>query len=239
MGLKKTDDQKRIVFLRLFTRELIKNIFKEELIQTNIQAERIKQKYLEPVLSSDEAIMKVVENPAFHVSRYDVDELPYEKKITPRKKLFRKPMIQRIRIPKGDLPRNFLEKIKKKRGRVPIREMPKTELNALQNIRPQSQLRPSSFNLGKIELLLKDNFVQSIECLGPGQNILIKRQNQITPTRLILNSEEIKNIINNFSQNAKIPIVGGVLKAAVGNLIISAVISEFVNSRFIINKISV
>ncbi len=41
-----------------------------------------------------------------------------------------------------------------------------------------------------------------------------------------------------FSQNARIPITNGILKAAVGDLIISAVISDFAGSRFVINKIN-
>jgi len=54
----------------------------------------------------------------------------------------------------------------------------------------------------------------------------------------ITNDKTLNNIINYFSQKAKIPIVGGILKAAVKNTIISAIFSEFVGSRFLINKIT-
>jgi hypothetical protein len=45
-------------------------------------------------------------------------------------------------------------------------------------------------------------------------------------TKIILSQGEIMQIINNYSQQARIPLVGGILKAAVGNLLISAIISE-------------
>jgi hypothetical protein len=48
----------------------------------------------------------------------------------------------------------------------------------------------------------------------------------------------VNNIINRFSQQAKIPLLGGILKAAVGDLLISAVTSEFVGSRFIISRLN-
>ena len=66
----------------------------------------------------------------------------------------------------------------------------------------------------------------------------MKRYNQPNVTKVILDQPEISMIIEMFSREARIPVVGGILKAAVGNLVISAVISDFVGSRFIINKIS-
>jgi len=65
-----------------------------------------------------------------------------------------------------------------------------------------------------------------------------KRYNKLNQTPVGLTQNEIENIINEFSKQAKIPLVRGILKAAVGNLIISAVASEYVGSRFIINKMN-
>ena len=66
----------------------------------------------------------------------------------------------------------------------------------------------------------------------------IKKYNKISTTRITLDQTEITDLLHTFAKQAKIPIVGGILKAAVGDLVISAVISEFVGSRFIINKIT-
>jgi hypothetical protein len=96
--------------------------------------------------------------------------------------------------------------------------------------------RPVGFGVRQLEVLLQDASVQSVECPGPGKNVLVKRRNRINMTRLQLTKEEIIKVINEFARQARIPIVGGILKAAVGDLIISAVISEYAGSRFIINK---
>jgi len=93
-------------------------------------------------------------------------------------------------------------------------------------------------NLGKLNLLSKDKAVTMIECAGPGKFIIIKRAGQIKLTKITLAQEEINGIIENFSERARIPIVGGVFKVSVENLTITAVISEFVGSRFIIYKSS-
>jgi len=244
MSLKQIDQEKRILFLKTFTKELIKNTIKEELLKNNIKAEKIKQKYLSPPLHQDEAIKKVIKSGAFEPSQYAIEEIiiqnkqtPIQKRKTP-KRFLRKPMIQRIKTPRDSLSKSFLKKIKKRIRRNQAREIPLNEINALQTIHPQPQSTPQNFNLGKINILLRDPYIQSIESSGPSQNVLIKKQNRITPTRIILTPEEIKNIINSFSQKANIPIVGGMLKAAVGTLIISAVTSEFVGSRFIISRIT-
>ena len=51
-----------------------------------------------------------------------------------------------------------------------------------------------------------------------------------------LTKEEVDKIINYFSAQTKIPLVGGTFKAAFRNLIITAVISDFLGSRFVIEK---
>ena len=93
-------------------------------------------------------------------------------------------------------------------------------------------------SLGKLNYLIQDPRVTVIECPGPEKFILAKTTGQPAITKTSLNSHEIKEIIENFSQRAKIPIIPGLFKAAVGNLIITAVISELVGSRFILTKMN-
>ena len=78
--------------------------------------------------------------------------------------------------------------------------------------------------------------VQLIECPGPGKNVLVKVRNKINLTKIAMNAQEIDKIIEYFSQEAKIPIINGILKAAVGDMVISAVSSQYAGSRFIITK---
>jgi len=121
---------------------------------------------------------------------------------------------------------------------TPSPQTKKISVKEIKKIKPEIQPRPQGFALGKVEALLRDRTVQLVECPGPNKNIIIKKLNRINVTKNTLTQQEITTIINSFSKQARIPIMGGILKAAVGELIISAVISEYVGSRFIINKIT-
>ena len=100
-------------------------------------------------------------------------------------------------------------------------------------------LTPETFrNLGleKLSALLLDPTVLSVECPGPGKQILVNRANitQVSPITLIL--DEINNLLKILSERTRIPLIQGVFKVAFGNFIITAVISEFVGTRFVIQK---
>ena len=112
--------------------------------------------------------------------------------------------------------------------------IPKPNLPArLQYIQPTPTQR--ELDLGKLNPLVQDPAVQSIECNGPDEKILVRIPAEKT-TNIILNKEEIDEIINTFSQAARIPVSEGVFRAAVGRLIISGIISEVVGTKFIIKK---
>jgi hypothetical protein len=106
----------------------------------------------------------------------------------------------------------------------------------ISSIVPAPQPLPVNFDLGKINPFVYDNKITSIECPGPGKIVLIKAMGSVSTTNITLSDEEIKDVIVKFSQVAKIPLIEGVFKAAVGNLMITAVISGFVGSRFVITK---
>ena len=55
-------------------------------------------------------------------------------------------------------------------------------------------------------------------------------------TNIILSREEVDQIIKKFSETTKIPIQEGIFKVVVGKLILSAIISEVIGSKFIIKK---
>lgn len=95
---------------------------------------------------------------------------------------------------------------------------------------------PGNPNIGKLNALVTDPRVEGLECTGPNKNILVKKNGMVQKTKISLTKEEIKKIIDDFSAKTRIPLIGGTFKAASGNLIMTAVISEFVGSRFIIQK---
>jgi hypothetical protein len=90
--------------------------------------------------------------------------------------------------------------------------------------------------LGKINPLIGDYKVKTIECYGPGENIIVQGDMGTKKTGIILDKEEIDNIIQRVSRETKIPIQEGIFKVVSGRLIFLAIISEIVGSKFIIKK---
>lgn len=105
---------------------------------------------------------------------------------------------------------------------------------------PQNQrlLPPiQGMSLTRISSLLRDPTITNIECSGPEKNIVIRQLGKTKVIPLILTEKEINDIMQEFSVRTKIPLIGGVFKAAIDNFVVSAVISEFVGTRFYIEKI--
>jgi hypothetical protein len=94
-------------------------------------------------------------------------------------------------------------------------------------------------DLGKLNILLKDPLVKIIECNGPDENIYVRGTMGRKPTGIVLNKGEINEIINRFSEQSKIPIYTGIYRVVFGRLILSAIISEVVNVRFLIRKMNI
>lgn len=113
--------------------------------------------------------------------------------------------------------------------------IPKKPMMTMPITESQSQPEPNP-QYGKIDFLLKDKTVSTIECPGPNQNILVFRAGQRQFTKISLTPEEIKQILNNIAQEARVPLIEGIFKAAVDSFIISAVVSETIGSRFVIKK---
>ena len=253
MGLKQITPKNRIFFLKHFTAELIDNSIKEERIKKRIEVQKLKQKFVEPFYPKEQSSEKIFKGPIFQPSKYKIKPvdlgLSFSKSKVPKFKDLdkeeREPIIHRMKIPKKRAKKRAVQKLRKllsfqKRPEKLIRKpigIP-SRIQALTTIQPQAQPRPEGFSLGKLDQLIRDPSIQLVECSGPNKNILVKRYNKTNTTRITLNQSEITDVIDIFSAKAKIPVVGGILKAAVGNLVISAVVSEFVGSRFIINKIT-
>ncbi|MAH03812.1 hypothetical protein CMI39_03435 [Candidatus Pacearchaeota archaeon] len=95
--------------------------------------------------------------------------------------------------------------------------------------------RNIEIDLGKLNPLLKDPMVKTIECDGPDEKIKVRTMGLKT-TNIILNKEEVNGTIKKFSEVTKIPIQEGIFKVAFGRLILIAIISSVVGSKFIIRK---
>ena len=87
----------------------------------------------------------------------------------------------------------------------------------------------------KLNPLIKDPAVRTIE-VNPDEKVIVTGTMGTKPTSIILSKEDIDKIIKKFSETAKIPVYEGIFRVVVGKLILSAIISDVVGSKFIIKK---
>jgi len=224
--------KKRAIFLKLFTQELLLNSKPKKEKYVEIKSEKEKKsedikKLKEPIKTEKKGekekllpsiLSSAIKPPAKTTKKRQKEIKKLASPLTPKKKLKRPGLIKPIR--KEISPQKM------------ITPMP----SFTQTIPTQQPVLIGGLNLGKLGGLLADKSVTEIECPGPGKFILVKKVSQVNITRITLSQDEINNIIEAFSEQARIPIISGIFKAAVGDLTILAVISEFVGSRFIIYK---
>ncbi len=106
----------------------------------------------------------------------------------------------------------------------------------LMKIQPRLSIIGERVLLGRLIPFLNDPAVLGIECPGAGKNVLVHKFGAIQTTPVVLAEDEINEIMKNVSERTRIPIIQGVFKAALDNIIVTAVVSEFVGTRFYIEK---
>ncbi len=241
--LNKTSNEFRKSFLLLFTKELINNhsppddLFKlKQWVNENLREKtREKNKVKKHILNkkkisqiSTKTILSVKKKSPQVKKELNIIEkpilikkeirFPEYKKITPQKNLLQKPIIK---------PQFISERIQKPpilRKQEPIGIIPT----------PNPQL---DIELGKLDDLIKDPFVQKIEYEGEGKNLIVIGGMGRKKTKIILNKEEINEILNKFSETTKIPLHEGIYNIAYGNLIFTATLSNLICLKFEIKKI--
>lgn len=230
MILKEKKPELRIEFLKIFTKEIILTKKREIEIENKIAAERIKRELkLEEEKLKPSLIIKSQDNPTNVKNKIIQKEkihLPNPiKKAAP----FQNP-VKKIYPAAND-------EAKKEKNMPRFQEIPRTS----KMIDPSLIASPYPSNkekidLGKINHLLEDPAVTSIECSGPGKNIVVKTYGSTKITNIVLSEKEILEILEKLSKESKIPLSKGMFKAAIKNFIISAITSELIGSRFIITK---
>lgn len=101
------------------------------------------------------------------------------------------------------------------------------------------QKAPEKTNLPIMDRLgpfLADPAVQSINCPGPDKNITIMRNGMIQTIAMSFTAEDISAFLKDLSEKTRIPLLPGLFKVVFQNLIITAVVSEFVGTKFMIEK---
>ncbi|MBU2052927.1 MAG: hypothetical protein ABIJ14_02180 [Nanoarchaeota archaeon] len=115
--------------------------------------------------------------------------------------------------------------------KIPEPRLPPT----LQYLKP-TPTAGKEIDLAKLNPLLQDPAVKEIQCDGKDQNIVVRGTMGVKKTSIILSKEEIDSVLNKFSESAKIPLQEGIFRVVVGKLILSAIVSGVISSRFIIKK---
>ena len=138
---------------------------------------------------------------------------------------------------KEEIIKPFPSAVKTRKWQVPALRIPETRLpQNLQYLKPiPTKLE---IDLGKLNPLIKDPLVNSIECSGTEEPVTVRGKMGVKKTNIILDKEEIDQTIKKFSETAKIPIHEGVFKIVIGGLVLSAIISGIIGSKFIIKKMS-
>jgi len=209
-----SNDFKKI-FLLVFTKELIKHSRNKDItkLQRIIELEESKKKENIP-------------------SVFPIEYVPAPKKLEQNISIPERKILSRTAItPKSTRLKQFTQQIARPALIIPEPKLP----SHLEYLRPAPA--PSvEIDLSKINPLIKDSAVRVIEG-NPDEKVVVTGSMGTKPTSIILNKEDIDRIINKFSEVSKIPVSEGIYRVVVGNLTLSAVISEIVGSRFVIKKI--
>jgi len=231
--IKQTSEEFRKLFLLKFTRELIRNSRKSEITKLEIILEKRKKEGEIGIKEKIEGMPQIVKQITSPPRKVITQELPViyppAKTIAPPRKMISQelpviypPAQQKPAIMRATAPRVLT---------IPEPKLPKS-LQYLKPIPTNLQI-----NLGKLDPLINDPLVSSIECNGPDEKIIV-RVPAAKPTNITLSKEEIDEIIKKFSEATKIPVQEGVFRVAFGRLVFSAIISEVIGSKFIIKKMT-
>ena len=122
----------------------------------------------------------------------------------------------------------------------PVRQIT-TQVTQTRTLPPPPRMIPINLfqnppNYGKMNMIMRDPFVEFIECEGPNKNLVVTKRGQKQKTNISLTKQEIDTLLNNISAKTRIPLVTGVYRVSWDNLVINAVVSDSLEPRFLIKK---
>lgn len=110
--------------------------------------------------------------------------------------------------------------------------MPQAMSSSITSRRPQQA--PPKMNT--IDQWLTNQAIESVECTGPDQNLIIKRNGSITQSQTRLNQKEIGDIVQELASRSHASFEEGVLKGETKGWSVIGVVSEFGGNRFLLQK---
>lgn len=152
---------------------------------------------------------------------------PEQKKEIKTKAVELKP-VQAEKTPKANIP----PAIKKEVAAEKLINVYKIQRAPINYPTIQSQISATD----KLNAILRDPYVNEIDCFGTDTPLIVKKSGITQKTQISLSIDEIYELIAEFSQKTRIPVINGRIKAALNNLVITAVFSENLGPKFIIQK---
>ena len=220
-----TSKEFRSLFLLKFTEGLLRNsVPKEtfelkEVLPQNVVHQPIRKIILPTPKKTKKEIRHIIKEKEKKFTPISEKQIRPLRKIKPLRPIRRR----RLLVKGKRLPRNS------------VLTSPATKIPAhLQYLKPLPT--KENIDLAKLNSLIKDPVVRTIRCNGEDENLLVVGAMGTKKTNIILSKEEINEVIQKFSQVAKIPVSPGIFRVALGNLIFSAVVSDVISSKFIIEK---
>lgn len=209
-------------FLETFVKELILNSVRRERIETE-------DRYYKELKTAIDLEKKFLEKIKELEKREGVEGTEKDRFKMPI--LMPTPQITKLGKPEMQKPMPMPMALEKNKIRKPL------AIPLVRHILPPQPEEALGIDLSKINSIISDPTVKAIECAGPDNFLVIQGIIGKKVTNIKLNEEEIKEVINKFSEKTKIPVIKGIFRAVSGNLMISAVISELAGFRFVIRKI--
>jgi type IV secretory pathway ATPase VirB11/archaellum biosynthesis ATPase len=120
--------------------------------------------------------------------------------------------------------------------KTPSLETPKPRQFNKSKIFPSVIEKITILGTPKLDQFLQDPGVLTIECPGPEKPVVIYKDGVIQPTNVSLSLDEIESIMKEISDKTRIPLQRGTFKAALHKFVITAVMSDFIGTKFIIQK---
>ena len=143
---------------------------------------------------------------------------------------------------------SIVQEFKKTEQHLPQRQIPPRQHQSFRQAqRAQAKMKtmpaPQNINLpagefGKLDTLIQNQSITTIECPGENKFIAIIRSGLKQPTRITLTAEEITRLLEKIAQEARIPLIDGVFRAAIRDFVVEAIFSDAIGTRFVIKKVN-
>jgi hypothetical protein len=233
----------------LFLKEFVKSIFlvlhPEIMSQPDVKDNNSKNSQSSGFISSRQAGQKIIKLPAFKPTIKPMNFQPSVQQGQFRGPRQIAPGILPVPIPSYKIQQYFAKNkewptinIPAKGSAVQLNSSDGQMMPSLgSKISGSAETKIDNTKLGSLIYLLSDSSVSSLECPGPGKPIVLNKSGNMENSSMTFSQDDIKAVMDEISRKTGQKFDSGFVKAAIGNFIVSAVISDFVGTRFVIQKL--